>query len=99
ALAGAVAFARGEEHDHGRGHDKHGEHEDDDRDHYGYSDHDRDAMRGWYHEHYDDLPPGLAKRDRLPPGLERQLVLRGTLPPGLRRKIYACPEDLERQLP
>ena len=26
------------------------------------------------------LPPGLAKRDRLPPGLERQLVVRGFLP-------------------
>jgi hypothetical protein len=27
----------------------------------------------------------LAKRDRLPPGLERQLVVNGTLPPGLEK--------------
>jgi len=30
------------------------------------------------------LPPGLAKRDRLPPGLQKQLERKGTLPPGLR---------------
>jgi Ni/Co efflux regulator RcnB len=56
-------------------------------------------MRGWYRHHDSDLPPGLAKRDRLPPGLERQLVVRGTLPPGLRKEIVRCPDDLERRLP
>jgi hypothetical protein len=56
-------------------------------------------MRGWYREHQNNLPPGLAKRDRLPPGLERQLVVRGELPPGLRKKIQPCPDDLERRLP
>ena len=75
-------------HGHGKGHDRHA-----------YSDHDRDEMRGWYQEHYDHLPPGLAKRDRLPLGLERQLQVRGTLPPGLRKKMVHCPEDLERRLP
>ena len=43
--------------------------------------------------------PGLAERDQLPPGLEKQLVVRGTLPPGLRKKIQRCPEDMERRLP
>ncbi len=57
------------------------------------------AQGGWYREHYEHLPPGLAKRDRLPPGLERQLVVRGTLPPGLQKKIVHCPQDLERRLP
>jgi hypothetical protein len=58
-----------------------------------------------YHHHEgghgrgQGLPPGLARRDQLPPGLERQLVVRGELPPGLRRKIQRCPEDLERRLP
>jgi Ni/Co efflux regulator RcnB len=33
----------------------------------------------------DGLPPGLAKKDRLPPGLEKQLQRNGTLPPGLVR--------------
>jgi hypothetical protein len=56
-------------------------------------------MRGWYHDRGDNLPPGLAKRDQLPPGLERQLRVRGTLPPGLRKKMLPCPEELERRLP
>jgi hypothetical protein len=33
------------------------------------------------------------------PGLERQLVVRGTLPPGLQKKMQPCPPDLERMLP
>jgi hypothetical protein len=41
----------------------------------------------------------LAKRDRLPPGLEQQLVVRGTLPPGLQKKMQPCPAELERMLP
>jgi len=42
-------------------------------------------------------PPGLAKRDRLPPGLERQLQRNGRLPPGLEKKAF--PADLRAQLP
>src|ERR1700739_1780363 len=85
-----------EEHGHGRGkqHD-----EDRDRDRNYYSDHDRDEMRGWYHEHESHLPPGLAKRDQLPPGLERQLRVRGTAPPGLRKKMVVGPRELEQRLP
>jgi Ni/Co efflux regulator RcnB len=103
ALSTTIAVAQG----HGHGHDKDKEDRDEEEDHShgrghehkGYSDHDRDEMRGWYREHSDNLPPGLAKRDRLPPGLERQLVVRGTLPPGLRAKMHRCPEDFERRLP
>ena len=88
---------RDDDHGHGHGHGEgHG------RGHaYGhekYRDHDRD-IRGWYHEHYQHLPPGLAKRDRLPPGLERQLVVNGTLPPGLRAQARPCPRELEAMLP
>jgi len=43
------------------------------------------------------LPPGLAKRDALPPGLQRQLDERGRLPPGLEKK--ALPTDLADRLP
>lgn len=43
------------------------------------------------------LPPGLAKRDRLPPGLQKQLDRNGRLPPGLARR--ALPADLESRLP
>ncbi len=78
---------RDRDHGHGRGHD-----------HERYVEHDRE-IRGWYHEHYSHLPPGLAKRDRLPPGLERQLIVRGTLPPGLQRRMQPCPRELEVMLP
>jgi hypothetical protein len=97
-----------------RGHDRHDNH-DRDRDHaheYAhdrehshsrdrdrYSDHDRDTARAWYHDHYSHLPPGLAKRDRLSPGLERQLVVRGFLPVDLRRQMRPCPQELEVMLP
>lgn len=100
-LGSGAAFAdhdhdadHGHGHGHAYGHDKHDR--DDDRDYY--QDHDHE-LREWYHSHYNNLPPGLAKRDRLPPGLERQLVVRGTLPPGLRREMHPCPVEVERVLP
>jgi len=43
------------------------------------------------------LPPGLAKRDSLPPGLQKQLDEKGQLPPGLQRR--ALPDDLRTRLP
>ncbi len=42
------------------------------------------------------LPPGLAKREKLPPGLERQLVKNGTLPPGISKR--ALPPGLASRL-
>jgi len=66
---------------------------------YRYSKHDHDQVRGWYGEHQNNLPPGLAKRDRLPPGLEKQLRVRGTLPPGLRDKLHPAPAEFVERLP
>jgi hypothetical protein len=52
-----------------------------------------------------DLPPGLAKKETLPPGLAMQLKKNGTLPPGLQKraipndlsvKLTRLPRDLER---
>jgi hypothetical protein len=37
------------------------------------------------------LPPGLAKRDSLPPGLAKQLRERGRLPPGLQKRLTPVP--------
>jgi len=83
------------DHDHGHGHANGHSHS---RGHERYADRDHD-IRGWYRTHYNHLPPGLAKRDRLPPGLDRQLIVNGTLPPGLRRKAQRCPRELEVMLP
>ena len=89
-----MAEGKGQGKGHGKGHNKHS-HDDDDY----YGDRDRDELRGWYDGHENNLPPGLAKKDRLPPGLEKQLVRRGTLPPGLQKKVQPVPVDLERRLP
>lgn len=47
--------------------------------------------------HGKGLPPGLAKRSTLPPGLQRQLDEKGALPPGLQARDL--PADLEEKLP
>ena len=92
------ALAQDHGNGHGKGHDKHYEEaRDDDRD-YHYRHHEEE-IRGWYTQHQGHLPPGLAKKDQLPPGLEKQLVVRGTLPSGLQKRMYPCPEELERRLP
>jgi len=59
---------------------------------------DRELIGGWFHDNLAGLPPGLAKREQLPPGLQKQLVKNGTLPPGLQKKIQPLPVALERQL-
>src|SRR5260370_28752236 len=96
-VIGNFALVQGHGNGHGKGHGKHGD--DDDQGEQFYKDHDREVMRGWYDDHQSNLPPGLAKRDRLPPGLEKQLARRGALPPGLQKRLQPCPEDLERRLP
>jgi hypothetical protein len=45
------------------------------------------------------LPPGLAKREALPPGLRAQLRERGALPPGLQKHLVLVPVSLGRRLP
>jgi hypothetical protein len=55
-------------------------------------------IQNWFHTNTSSLPPGLAKRETLPPGLQKQLVRKGSLPPGLQKKIQPLPIVLERQL-
>jgi hypothetical protein len=45
------------------------------------------------------LPPGLAKREALPPGLQKQLRERGELPPGLQKRLIPVPAPLTSRLP
>ncbi len=67
-----------------------------------FGDDDRRIIHDYYHRYRDrhrhgrGLPPGLAKREHLPPGLARQVRRNGTLPPGLERR--SLPHDLERRL-
>jgi hypothetical protein len=107
ALAAALSLTPGaafadhdKDHGNGRGHDKekHEARNEEKAERHSYREHDQE-LHEWYRAHYNHLPPGLAKRDRLPPGLERQLVVRGTLPPGLRAKMQPCPVEVMRYLP
>jgi hypothetical protein len=100
-LSGSAAMSQGNSqgHGHGKGHDRRNDDDDrEDREAYRYDSH-KEAIRGWYSERENHLPPGLAKKDRLPPGLEKQLVRNGTLPPGLQKRFYLAPVELERRLP
>jgi len=47
----------------------------------------------------NSLPPGLAKRQSLPPGLQKQLQERGTLPPGLQKRLVPVSPRLVGRLP
>ena len=49
--------------------------------------------------HGGSLPPGLAKRESLPPGLRRQLIENGALPPGLQKRLVLVPAPLGARLP
>lgn len=61
---------------------------------------DRDAHRRVIREYRTEgLPPGLAKRESLPPGLRKQLRERGELPPGLQKRLVPVPRALESRLP
>ena len=49
--------------------------------------------------HAGSLPPGLAKRESLPPGLRKQLHENGALPPGLQKRLVPVPAPLVGRLP
>jgi len=63
-----------------------------------FSARDRRVIRSCFADHASNLPPGLAKRETLPPGLERQLQRNGTLPPGLQKRVQPLPQVCEGQL-
>jgi hypothetical protein len=48
------------------------------------------------HPHRKGLPPGLAKKGKIPPGHARRFHRRESLPPGI--AMQRLPDDLERRL-
>lgn len=58
-----------------------------------FTDKDKYIIRDYYRH---NLPPGLAKRSTLPPGLQKQLQRKGSLPPGL--SAEPLPQNLEHKL-
>ncbi len=84
--------------------DRHEEDRDEDGDYdrggpEGFSTYDRRIISECFVDDRSGLPPGLAQRDRLPPGLERQLQRNGTLPPGLQRRVQPLPDQCAARLP
>ena len=65
----------------------------------GFSDHERQVIGACFVNDRTGLPPGLAKKDHLPPGLERQLQRNGTLPPGLQKRVQPLPSSCAARLP
>jgi len=65
-----------------------------------FSDSDRRRIKEYYRSGYKDktkkLPPGLAKKNELPPGLRKHIEKHGQLPPGLEGR--RLPDDLEMAL-
>lgn len=61
-----------------------------------FSDRDRGLIEDYYSQRTSGLPPGLAKKKHLPPGLQKRLERNGRLPPGLEKR--ALPGDLDRRL-
>lgn len=61
-----------------------------------FSDRDRQLIGDYYAGRQSDLPPGLAKKRHLPPGLQKHLERDGRLPPGLEKR--SLPSDLDRRL-
>lgn len=77
---------------------QHVEQDDDDDDGYGKKKNkENNKKKGKKHGKGKGLPPGLAKKETLPPGLAKQLEKNGTLPPGLAKRDL--PEDLYSRLP
>ena len=91
---------RDHDRDHDRDRDRDGDrqHERQVVRHEAYVDHQRE-IHEWYRAHHEHLPPGLAMRDRLPPVLERKIVVHGFLPVELRTRMQPCPHELEVMLP
>jgi outer membrane lipoprotein SlyB len=65
----------------------------------GFSDRERRIIGDCLVNDRAGLPPGLAKKDHLPPGLERHLQRNGTLPPGLQKRVQPLPGSCAARLP
>lgn len=100
----APAFAQGRGRGRGNGRGNEGNHSEEhgrghEREHRTFTEHDRQVIVSYYRAHRSNLPPGLARRETLPPGLQKQLRRNGHLPPGLQKRIVWFPVALSRQLP
>jgi hypothetical protein len=92
-----TAFAQGK----GKGHNPHNQDNSakGETDYRVFSATQRETIRTCLNDPKSGLPPGLAKRESLPPGLQKQLQRNGKLPPGLQKKVQALPSQCSINLP
>ena len=64
----------------------------------GFHERDREIIKNYYNyqKKPKSMPPGLAKKESLPPGLQNHIMKHGELPPGLQGR--SLPYELEKQL-
>ena len=93
-----IAASQGRGRGNGRGHNEEGAAASETR---AFSKDELQVIHEWFSSpaNLKGLPPGLSKREHLPPGLQRQLVRNGKLPPGLEKKIEPLPHAVEVRLP
>jgi hypothetical protein len=63
-----------------------------------FTNYDRQNIRGCFVDSAT-LPAGLAQRESLSPGLEKQIERNGTLPPGLQKRAQPLPDSCNARLP
>ena len=63
-----------------------------------FNEKDREIIKSYYSHKKKSkrMPPGLAKKDTPPPGLQKHIVKHGELPPGLKKR--SLPYELENSL-
>lgn len=99
ALAlGAPALA-----DHGHGHDKGSKHgKSDDQGDNHFRDDDREHFKSYYAAHpeeRDQLPPGLAKKGKVPPGWQKKLAVGHPVPDDVWEMRAPLPPEIVVRLP
>ena len=109
--AAALAFSlpalaehpgHGHGHGHGKHHDEDQQGDDHDEGRRGFEDRDRDEIRGWYEANPGErerLPPGLAKKHKIPPGWEKKIGRGQRIPDDVWEHRVPVPHDVILKLP
>lgn len=106
ALASPLALADGHGRGHGHGHGHSDESASDEAPGRSgghgqptFSSGERDELQGYFGSHPADLPPGLAKKGKVPPGWQKKLARGQPVPDDLWEMRVPLPRDILVKLP
>jgi len=97
-LAALLACAGPALADHGKGKHKKDHEPRSAPEYHGFSNDDADRIRGFYRSNPEaakQLPPGLAKKDKLPPGWQKKLQVGERVPDDLWERRVPLPRDVK----